>query len=124
MQIEWPSDLKDSGLSSSATVDIQGTDIFRGLRVRMGAHIGVVVSADGAGAATAADVAKSELLLKTREISDITIGGQVLISNPLYCTMENHLDEFQVDVCALGCVALDGEQETLPLVQLLPGQLM
>ena len=78
--------------------------IFRGLRVRMGAHW----DADGAcGCDNVSQLPNTELLKTTRKISDVAIGEQIAVSNP------------RIDVAALGCV----EETTISMIQLLPPHL-
>ncbi len=52
MRIEWPPELNKSGIVSSSTEINEGTTIFTGLRVRMGAHTGMATLSGSTTVAT------------------------------------------------------------------------
>ena len=81
----------------------------------MGAHW----DADGAcGCDNVSQLPNTELLKTTRKISDVAIGGQIAVSNPLFAQVQDDLDR-EIDVAALGCV----EETTISMIQLLPPHL-
>ena len=74
----------------------------------MGAHW----DADGAcGCDNVSQLPNTELLKTTRKISDVAIGGQIAVSNPLFAQVQDDLDR-EIDVAALGCV----EETTISMI--------
>ena len=116
MKVEWSPKLLKSGIISSAHVVIQGTDVFKGLRVRMGAHMGE------ANVEKASQLSQSRVLKNVRSISNIAMGGQILLSNDMMVEAHDTL-RHSADIAALGLLG-EGETEegdtTLSVVQLLP----
>jgi class 3 adenylate cyclase len=104
LNVKWPSELASSGNESSATVDVQGTTIFRGLRVRMGGHCDQAVDkASGQPAKTVSQIDKTDFMRVTRSVSDFALGGQILVSNAVMVKVKQLLDP-HTDVAAIGAI--------------------
>jgi len=114
MQIKWPAALAGSGNESVSDVP----DLFTGLRVRMGAHLGQM------DVSSVTMLRQSDLFSKTREVSDFAHGGQVLVSNELFAAVQHDLPS-NLDVCAVGNISsLDTAMgKATSCVQLTPGSL-
>jgi len=84
----------------------------------MGAHMGQM------DVTSVTMLRQSDLLCKTREVSDFAHGGQVLISNEFFAAIQDKLP-LDLDVCAVGNIsALDTAMgKATSCVQLTPGSL-
>jgi len=111
MECKWPEELDHNGNVSSSVMIVQGTTIFRGLRVRMGAHTCPATLANGQRCEKVSSINQTELMKTTRDISDFAMGGQVLLSNATIARAYASTHKM-VDYAAVGAISKfdDGEE--------------
>lgn len=114
---EWPPELLHEGVTEDVTVD--GTTVLRGLRVRMGAHIGWPDCR--VHPTTARMDYDGPMVNTTARIAAAPHGGQVVVSEELWKTAGHGLTHLLVR--DLGGHAFRGVREPLRLFQLLPPEL-
>ena len=99
MTVPWPETLLGGLHDSARRFSINGHPIFNGLRVRMAAHIGQF------GCESVNEVQHSQLMKDTQLISQVSQGGQILVSHDLFVALQRDDQLDDMDSAPVGCIA-------------------
>ncbi|PRP84845.1 hypothetical protein PROFUN_07499 [Planoprotostelium fungivorum] len=119
MRAEWPKELLDNSQFSKVVYDQDGTMIFRGLRVRMGVHMGkpecrldaVSGRVDYFG----------NMINRAAKIQSAATGGQVFMSGKVWEAVRREINDVYFE--HLGEHTLPGLRSSEQIIQILPKSL-